>query len=274
MRVIDILWKLAACYAVLVGLMFVFQRALLYRPDPTRPDPAASGVPEMAWVRLTSADGLTLGSWYRAALEGAPCLIYFQGNGGHIGHRAVKYRPYLEAGFGLLAVGYRGYGGNPGSPTEDGLHADARAALDFLLEQGIETPRIVLYGESLGAGMAVKLAAGRAIGALVLEAPYTSIAELAAHHYPFVPARYMVLDKFDAAKDIGRLQAPLLVIHGGRDRVVPNRFGQALFESAPQPKEMESYEAGAHNNLYDFGAAVRVIRFIKRNVPPSRDKSQ
>lgn len=270
MRVIDILWKLLACYCVLVAFMFVFQRALLYRPDGTRPDPAASGVAEMVRVGLSTADGLTLDAWYRAPSEGAPSLIYFQGNGGHLGHRAAKYRPYLDAGFGLLALGYRGYGGNPGSPTEAGLHMDAQAALEFLLGRGVALHRIVLYGESLGAGVAVKLAAGRAIGALVLESPYTSIAKVAAHHYPFVPARYLVLDKFDAAAEIGRLQAPLLIIHGRRDRVIPQVFGRALFEGAPQPKEMESYAQAGHNDLYDFGAAARVIRFIRRAVPPEQ----
>jgi hypothetical protein len=268
MRVIDILWKLLACYAVLVGFMFVFQRALLYHPDNARPDPVASGVPEMARVRLSTNDGLTLDAWYGAAAEGSPSLIYFHGNGGHLGHRAVKYRPYLEAGFGLLAVGYRGFGGNPSSPTEGGLRMDARAALDYLRGQGVALHRIVLYGESLGTGVAVDLAAGRAIGALVLEAAYTSIAKVAAHHYPFVPARYLVLDKFDASADIKRLQAPLLLIHGKRDRVIPYRFGRALFEDAPQPKEMESYEEGGHNDLHEFGAASRIIRFIRRVAPP------
>ncbi len=244
--------------------MFVFQRALLYRPDTSRPDPAVSGVPEMAWVDLATEDGLTLGAWYRAAHDGAPSLVYFHGNGGHLGDRAFKYRAYLDAGFGLLAVGYRGYCGNPGTPMETGLMRDGQAALEFLQAQGVPPGKTVLYGESLGAGLAIRLAAWRDLAGLVLETPYTSIGKVAASHYPFVPARYLVLDQFDAEAVISQLKAPLLVLHGAQDRVIPERFGRALFEQAPQPTEMEIYPQGGHNNLYDFGAAFRVISFLRR----------
>ncbi|MGF1640179.1 MAG: alpha/beta hydrolase, partial [Rhodospirillales bacterium] len=180
MRVLEpmtvaIVGLVAAGYVVVVGAMFAFQRSMLYLPSTTTPLPATSGVPEMRPVGLVTADGLDLVAWYRPAAEGHPTIVYFHGNGGHIGHRGSKVRPYLDAGYGLLLVSYRGYGGNPGRPSEEGLYRDGRAALAFLGTHGVPPARTVLYGESLGTGVAVHIAAERAramqpVGALVLEA--------------------------------------------------------------------------------------------------------
>lgn len=260
-------------YVVFVVVLFVFQRSLIYHPHDETPDPAAYGVPEMQVVFLDTADGLTLRSWYRPNADRRPTIVYFIGNGGHIGHRADKVRPYLDAGYGVLLAGYRGYGGNEGSPSEAGLFADGEAALAFLEAQGVDRASVVVYGESLGTAVAVQLA-GRAgggprFGAVVLEAPFTSMADAAAYHYPYVPARYLVRDRYDSLSRIGGLSAPLLVVHGEDDRTVPPAQGRRLFAAAPAPKQHAWIAGAGHNDLYDHGAAAVILRFIDEAIAPN-----
>jgi fermentation-respiration switch protein FrsA (DUF1100 family) len=195
-------------------------------------------------------------------------LVVFHGNAGHIGDRVPKFDELMDAGYGLLLAGYRGYGGNPGRPSEADLTGDARLLLDWLAGQGIGPARTVLYGESLGTGIAVKMAAERPAAALVLESPYTSIADVAQMHYWYLPAKWLLLDKWNSMAHIGRIEAPLLVVHGARDRTIPARYGQRLFAAAPDPKEIFMLDQGAHNDLYEFPQVPdRVIDFLRRHVP-------
>jgi fermentation-respiration switch protein FrsA (DUF1100 family) len=253
-----------AVYAVLVGGLYFFQRHLLYFPIGGRPvlgELAGLGVRE---VGLSTTDGLSLFSWYLPPRADHPVVAYFHGNGGNIGHRSERLRAFARLGYGVLLLEYRGFGGNPGVPSEAGLIADGAAALDFLGRCGIGTERIVLYGESLGSGVAVALAAQRSIAALILEAPFTSVAEVAQYHYAFVPAYALVRDRFDSAARIGSVRAPILVLHGERDRVVPLRFGRALFDAAPEPKEMWVARGAGHEDLAFFGVCETVRSFIER----------
>lgn len=256
-------------YLALVALLFLFQRGLLYHPSASVPTPADSGVGEMRVVGLRTEDGLILQSWYAPArAAGGPVVVYFCGNAGHIGYRAFKVRRLLDAGFGTLLVGYRGYGGNPGRPTEAGLYADGRAALRFLAGEGVPADRIVLYGESLGSGVAVRMAWEQAgigpVAAVVLETPYTSIADVAAWHYPMVPARLLIRDRFDALAAIGAISAPLLVFHAHDDGIIPIALARRLFDAAAQPKEARWFDAGGHGGLFEAGAGNLVIDFIRR----------
>ena len=259
----------AVAYVALVALLFFFQRNLLYYPASTMPTPAESGVAEMRVVALQTEDDLTLKAWYvpPSAADG-PVVVYFCGNAGHIGYRAFKVRRLIDAGFGVLLVGYRGFGGNPGAPTEAGLYADGRAALRFLAGQGVEPARTTLYGESLGTGVAVRMASEQAkdapVAAVVLETPYTSIADVAARHYPLVPARWLVRDRFDALSTIGAIRAPLLVFHAEDDRIIPVALARRLFDAAAEPKESRWFKAGGHEGLFDAGAGEIVIDFVRR----------
>ncbi len=256
-----------AGYVLFTGVLFLAQRRMMYFPESTPPSPELAGVPEMSPVTLNTADGLELLAWYRpAARARAPVLVFLHGNAGNIGHRGWKARPYLDAGYGVLLVSWRGYGGNLGSPTEQGLYHDARAALAYLADAGVESSRIVLYGESLGAGPAVRVATEQRVGAVVLESPFTSAADVAQRHYWYRPARYLVRDRFDSKAKIGRIGAPLLIVHGERDRVVPVDLARALFAAAIEPKEARFEAAAGHNDLYDFGAATAVIDFLDRTI--------
>lgn len=258
----------AVAYVSLVAALFLFQRHLLYFPDTSVSTPALSGLGEMKTVTLRTADGLDLRSWYRPAPAGRATVVFFHGNAGDISGRGFKVRPYLDGGYGLLLVEYRGYGGNPGKPSEEGLYADGRAALDFLAAEGVRPGLTVLYGESLGSGVAVRMAfemaAKTPVGAVVLEAPYTSITDVAAYHYPYVPVRLLVKDEFDSASRIAAINCPLFIIHGESDRTVHTKFGRRLFDLASQPKESRWVPGAGHNALYDFGAADFVIDFLNR----------
>ncbi|MBV8506590.1 MAG: alpha/beta hydrolase [Alphaproteobacteria bacterium] len=255
-----------AAYGVLVGGLYFFQHHLLYFPGVGRPelgDLALVGVRE---VTLTTAEGLSLLSWYLPPRDGHPVVAYLHGNGGHIGHRAERLRQFARNGYGVLMVEYRGYGGNPGTPSEAGLVADGAAALDYLGGEGIAPNRFVIYGESLGSGVAVPLAAQREVAGVILEAPFTSVAEVAQYHYSFIPAAALVRDRFDSLARIGDVKAPILVLHGERDRVVPVRFGRALFDAAPEPKELWLARDAGHEDLVRYGAFEAVLDFLRRHV--------
>ena len=149
-------------------------------------------------------------------------------------------------------------------PTEEGLYSDARAALDFFARQGLGAERLVLYGESLGSAVAVQMATERSVAALILEAPMTSVAAVAQARYPIFPVRWLVLDRFDSLAKIGSVRAPLLLMHGERDTVVPIRFGRVLFEAANEPKEARYFTDAGHNDLQAFGAPDAVLDFLER----------
>jgi len=255
-----------AAYGVVVGGLYVFQRQLLYFPDTRHPelgDLAALGVRE---ITLGTSDGLSLLAWYLPPRYGRPVIAYFHGNGGHLGYRRERLWSFAEHGFGVLMAEYRGYAGNPGVPTETGLLADGAAALDLLAREGIPPDRLVIYGESLGSGVAVALAAQYRIGALILEAPFTSVAEVAQYHYSFIPAAALVRDRFDSLARIGDVKAPILVLHGERDAIVPVRFGRALFDAAPEPKELWLAREAGHEDLVRYGVFEAVLDFLRRRI--------
>ncbi len=255
-----------AAYGGIAGGLYLGQRRLLYRPHGSRPvlgDLAALGTYE---VELVTAEGLKLFSWYRPPRPGRPVIAYFHGNGGNIGFRGDRLRYFATHDYGVMFAEYRGYGGNPGEPCESGLFRDGEAALDYLADNGIANDRVVLWGDSLGSGVAVYLAATRVVGALVLEAPFTSVAACAQRHYPFVPAVFLVHDRFDSLSRIAAVRAPLLILHGERDRVVPVRHGRRLLAAANSPKEGWFSPHASHENLGRFGALDVAVEFIERRL--------
>jgi fermentation-respiration switch protein FrsA (DUF1100 family) len=223
----------------------------------------------MEAVTVTTEDGLDLVHWYRPpTAPNGLVVVIFHGNAGHIGDRVPKYWPLLQAGLGVFFAEYRGYGGNPGRPSEDGLTADGLSVMAYLSARGIAPERIILYGESLGTGLAIKLAAGRPVAGLILEAPPGSIAEVAQAHYWYVPAKWLLLDQWNAIDLMGQVAAPLLLMHGEADGVVPVRFGRRVYKAADGPKEALFLPRGGHADLYSFPEVpARVIDFVRRQAP-------
>jgi fermentation-respiration switch protein FrsA (DUF1100 family) len=248
-------------YGGLLALMYTFQRALMYFPDPARTPPAAAGLPQAEEVTLTSADGEKLIAWYVPARDAKPLVIYFHGNTGALNLRAGRFKWLISDGTGLLGLSYRGYGGSTGKPSEAGMIKDAAAAYDFAAAR-YPAKRIVVWGESLGTAIAVAVAAEHDVSGVILDAPFTSMAAIGAAAYPFAPVRWLVTDSFRSDERIARVKAPLLVLHGEQDRIVPIVFGEKLFALAKEPKKMVRFPLGGHVNLDDYGAAVPVKEFL------------
>jgi len=258
-------------YVAVVISMYVFQRNFMYFPDNSKPSRIASGVPDMAEITFATADGLELFAWHGQPVHAdKPTVVMFHGNAGTIGDRGYKARTFLDGGYGVLLVEYRGFSGNPGSPSEDGLYQDARGALGYLSNLGVEKDDIVIYGESLGTGVAITMAAeaqaqGAPVAAVILEAPYTSTVDAGAAHYPFLPVRWLMKDRFESIKRIDDIDAPLFVVHGEQDWTVPAKLGKRLFAAAQEPKDALWIPQAGHNDVYDFGAGQAVLNFLKRH---------
>jgi fermentation-respiration switch protein FrsA (DUF1100 family) len=265
--VLTLLGAAIALYAALAGGLYLFQRKLLFVPDAARPDVREVGIPAVQDITLETPDGLRLLAWWLPPAPGRPVIVYFHGNAGHLGYRATRLGLFHAAGFGVLYPEYRGYGGNPGAPTETGLMTDARTAMAFLAAQGIAPERTVVFGESLGTAVATRMASEHAIAALILESPFTSIADVAQSHYPYVPARALLKDRFETAAFIGQVKAPILMMLGERDTIVPPSFTRRLYEAAPEPKQLWVAPEGHHSNLRDLGSFDVVIPFARRQTP-------
>jgi fermentation-respiration switch protein FrsA (DUF1100 family) len=256
-------------YAMVIAILWFMQDSMLYHRSEGAPmlnDPTL--LPKREIVCLATANGLHLRAWYfKAARADMPTVIFFHGNAGDIGNHLPFAKFLIEAGTGLLAVEYRGYGGNPGKPREAGLIADGRAAFAFLNAQGVPDSRIVLYGESLGSGVAVQLAAEHHVRALMLRSPYSSIADVAAIQLPYLPARWLVHDRFDSLAKIGLNQAPLFIFHGANDRLIPIALGRRLFEAAAEPKTWLTIDGAGHNDVQTPAAEQAMLDFLAQ-LPP------
>ncbi len=258
---------LVGLYLALALYLYLQQRSFLYFPDGRRPVAADAGIPGLRDVQLTTRDGLHLLAWYVPPAPGRPVILYFHGNGGNVADRAARMAMFVAADYGVLMPEYRGYGGNPGSPSEQALIADAEVALAFLHGEALDDAAITVYGESLGTGVAITVTGNRLIQALVLDAPYTSIAAIAAKRFFYFPVRWMLKDHFDSLWRIGDVRAPLLVIQGARDGVIPPALGKALFAKAYEPKEIWTNPDGNHSDLLERGGIEVVLDFLTKHGP-------
>lgn len=250
----------AAAYLGAALYLFLFQRDYVFKPGGAVLTPAAAGLPEAETVSLQTADGTPLAGWYVPAGMGRPTLLYFHGNAGNFSDRAERFRQILGSGLGLLTFSYRGYPGSGGAPSEAGLESDALQIFDWLAAR---TPDIVIYGESLGTGVATYLAANREARALVLEAPFTAALDLAAAAYPWIPTGLLMRDPFLSRETIKAVDEPLLVIHGTLDRTVPVEQGKRLFALAQEPKKLVIIDGAGHGDLWKKGLWRAVVEFLQ-----------
>lgn len=260
--IVKILVGLALLYLAALAIAYFAQRRLTYFPDATRIAPAELGLSGVTEETFTAPDGARLVAWYAPARPGQPTLLYFHGNGGGLSGRAYRFERYQKAGFGVLMMSYRGYSGSTGSPSEAANYADARLAYDSLRARGLRPADIVVYGESLGTAVATHLASEVAVAGVVLDAPFTSVPDIGAQTYPFLPVRWLMEERYDNASRITRINAPLLILHGTRDRVVPVTMGRRLSELAREPKRYIEFPAGGHVDLDSYGAVDTVRAWI------------
>lgn len=259
--VIKILLGLAIAYIAVIAIAYMAQRRLTYFPNTSRVPPEQAGLSGVSEETLTTPDGARLIAWYAPAPPGRPTLLYFHGNGGGLANRAMRLQRYQNAGFGILMLSWRGYSGSTGAPSEAANYADARLAYDHLIAKGLKPTDIIIYGESLGTGVATYLANEVSVAGVVLDAPFTSIPDVGAQEYPYFPVRLMMTERYDSASRIARIPVPVLIMHGARDGVVPTAMGQRLYELAKEPKRIMIFPEGRHSDLDAHGAVDVVLEW-------------
>jgi uncharacterized protein len=245
-----------------LAVLFFKRRSLIFPiPETVRTTPEAAGFPEAEEQILTTADGEKVIVWHVPAKPDHAVVVYFPGNGDFLAALAGHFRSITADGTGLVALSYRAYAGSTGRPSEQGLLSDAASAYAFAAAR-YGANRIVLWGFSLGSGVAVAMAADRPVGKIILEAPYASLSDVAGSLFWFAPVRWLMRDPFHSDRRIARVTAPLLVMHGGRDATIPIRFGERLFALAGEPKQFVRFPEAGHNDLANYGAIETARRFI------------
>jgi fermentation-respiration switch protein FrsA (DUF1100 family) len=219
--------------------------------------------PAFQEISARTADGIDLKAWYAPATSKTFTLVFFHGNGDSLYSASAVADPYIRSGYGFLVAEYRGYSGLPGKPTEAGLYADARTYLYALRARGVKSENIILFGHSLGTGVATQIAGEFQVRGLILLAPFLSVGEMAQHEYPIFPAKLIVLDRFENDKKMGRIYAPLLIINGSEDQLIPPSQGKQLYELANKPRQFNSLPHHGHNDLFD-DAAPLILDWIDR----------
>ncbi|MDP3890204.1 alpha/beta hydrolase [Nocardioides sp.] len=263
-RRVRVMLVLMAVTLLVGGGMFALQRQLVFFPDATAPGRAASAVPGAEDVRLTTSDGLELTAWFvppDPETDRELVVLYAPGNGGNRASRAGVASELSDRGFGVLLLDYRGYGGNPGSPSEEGLAADALAAAEELEARGHRPEQTIYVGESLGTGVVARLlatreAAGRSPAGVLLRSPFPDLAEVGAHHYPWLPVRTLLRDRFEVTEHLRSSQVPVSVVHGDADSVVPSRLSAQVAAAVPHLVEELVLAGVDHNDPVMFGAPV------------------
>ena len=259
-----------AVVAAVLALVWTTQRRLMYFPTDGVPAAREVGLTGVEPVTFETTDGIALSGWFLAASGSSPrvTVLVFNGNAGNRAHRGPLAAALHEQGLQVLLIDYRGYGGNSGTPTENGLALDSRAARAYLAGRpDVDTSRLVYFGESLGTAVAVDLAAEYPPAALVLRSPFTSMTDLGRHHYPFLPVRLLLRDRFAAIDQIQRVRAPLLVIAGGHDRIVPIDNSRRLYDTATAPKTLLVLPNADHND-HALLAGDEMIQAIVRFLQP------
>ena len=251
-------------YVLYVSIIIVTQRNFMYFPfGSKRPNIHMSG--GMKVITVTTDDGLELEAWHDPAEEDKPTIVMFHGNGQSIAYRPPKVQHFREQGYGVLLAEYRGYGGNPGKTTEEGVYADGRAYINWLInDQKIAADNIILYGESLGSGVAVQMATEYDVKAVLLDVPFNSALAVAKSHFFVVPfLEYLMWDQYRSDLKIKDINAPVFIGLAGSDMVVRPHFGRALYELAAEPKQMKEYPNAGHMDLHHHGYPQDAVVFLE-----------
>ena len=252
---------LVLAYLAIVLFMYIFQRTFLYFPheDNYLTEEKILGSPQIVYI--PTEDDITLYSWYYSSDSNSKTIVFFHGNAGTLNSRIYKLNYFREIGLNYLAITWRGFSGNDGKPTEDGLYKDARSAIEWLVEKGVDKKDIILYGESLGTGIAIEISQNELFAGLILESPYTSIVEMGKISFPYLPIKLILKDRYNSVDKLKNIQIPTLVLHGKNDSLVPFYMGKEIFENLSTVKfnyfvndddHMMRFDSSLKNTLHNF----------------------
>ena len=264
---------LTAAISLLIALLWfgarALERALLYHPDPSFRSPEEYGLTGVEALRIpAAAPGTELTAWHQAAARGRPTLIYFHGNAGHLGDRAERFAAFATVGVRVVMIAYRGYSGSDGRPSESANIADALASLDWLIAKKLSSRPFVLYGESLGTGVAIAVAANASedqrkhVSALILDAPYTSIADVGALAFPMLPVHAVMRDTYRSIDRAPRVPLQTLIVHGSEDTVIPVAMGHKIAEHLGGPSIFREISGAGHMDHYPLGSFHHIHQFL------------
>jgi len=248
--------RLLRMFVAMYVVLFAIQRYLVFPAYMANlmgglKTPAEYGLADFTEVSLSASDGIHIMGWAHPPQGDMPIILYFHGNAMHLGARVLRFEAFAKEGYGVFALSYRGYGKSAGSPSEEGLYMDARAAIAWINQNYIH-PKIILYGESLGSGVATEMAKEYPVYGVVLQSAYTSVADVAAETYWFLPGtHYLVRDTFDSLSRISAIHCPVLLLHGDRDDVIPIEQGRALAAKANEPKRFITVHGAGHMDIPD-----------------------
>jgi uncharacterized protein len=258
-----VLFIACVLYAAFALAMYHGQHRLVYRMDSRRIPPGRLGLASVDEITLEVPGGEKIVAWHGVADPGKPTILYFHGQAGNLARRSERVRRYRSAGTGILIVSYRGFSGSTGTPSEQANVADGLFAYDWLVNSGVAPQDVVVYGESLGTGVAAQVAGKRAVSGIVLDSPFTALTDVAAERHPLLPVRRFILDRYETLTHVGKVTAPVLVLHGEEDQIVPLPMGRKVFDAMPGPKRMITYAGGRHLDHGRFGSFDAVQRFLR-----------
>ena len=250
-------------YALVLILLFIFQRDLMYHPDENNYFGDKLEV-DIEKVQIRTVDNINLLGWFhKKDLKNFKTIIYFHGNAGKLENRIHKLNHFKNMDVNFLIISWRGFSGNLGNPSEQGLYKDGNSAIDWLKNIGLAEKDIVVYGESLGTGIATQIVQNKNFAGLILETPFTSMVDAAKNVYPYIPVGLLLKDRYENDKKIKNINVPVLVMHGEADQIVPFRMGKKIYEIANQPKYSYFTKYDDHMMEYDEKLVIALNTFLK-----------
>ena len=262
-KILQIFLVLFFVYLIFFVFLYFYQRNLLYHPNENNysGDNLTIKVEE---VKIPTPDNLKLSGWFhKKNLSDYKTIIYFHGNAGTLENRIHKLNHFEDIDVNFLIIAWRGFSGNKGKPTENGLYRDGKSAVNWVLEQGVKEKNIVLYGESLGTGIASEIAQNRNFAGVILETPFTSMVYAAKEFYPYIPVSFLLKDRYENKKKIMHINIPIMIMHGEKDTIVPFSMGKKIFEIANEPKYSYFTKYDNHMMEYDDKMINALKNFLK-----------
>ena len=262
---LEIIIGIIVIYISVLVILFIFQRNLMYHPSENNyfGDKLEVNIEK---VNIKTSDNLSLLAWFhKKDLNKFKTIVYFHGNAGTLDNRIHKLNHFKDMDVNFLIIAWRGFSGNEGKPTEEGLYIDGLSAINWITNQGVKEEDIILYGESLGTGIATEIAQNKNFAGVILETPFTSMINAAKEFYPYIPVNLLLKDRFENFKKIKNINSPILIMHGEQDTIVPFKMGKKMYQLANEPKYFYSTKHDDHMMVYDEPMINTLKSFIKLN---------